>query len=136
MSDTYRDLKAWQSAMALALGVYRATASFPKNEAYGLVSQMRRAAVSVPSNIAEGKGRFSQRELLQFLYRARGSLLELETQITIASELDYFDKADAQTLAALISETARLLHGLIKAFQSMCNSKDHPAPAETAAGHP
>jgi four helix bundle protein len=74
MSESYRDLKAWQSAVELALNVYRATQSFPKEEVYGLSSQMRRAAVSIASNIAEGKGRRSQKELLQFLFRARGSL--------------------------------------------------------------
>ena len=79
MSD-YTDLKAWQGAKDLALEIYRCTRTFPRDELYGLTSQMRQAAVSVPSNIAEGKGRYSQKELLQFLFRARGSLLELETQ--------------------------------------------------------
>jgi four helix bundle protein len=93
MGRNYRDLKAWRLAVELALTVYRATKNFLREETYGLSSQMRRSAVSIASNIAEGKGRFSQRELLQFLFRARGSLLELETQITIASGLKYWDKA-------------------------------------------
>ena len=70
-TGTYEDLKVWRRAMDLVLCVYRATAAFPKQEVYGLTSQMRRAAVSVPSNIAEGKGRFSRKELLQFLFHAR-----------------------------------------------------------------
>ena len=84
----YEDLRVWRLAMDLVLETYRCTASFPKQEAYGLTSQMRRAAVSIPSNIAEGKGRYSRKELLQFLFHARGSLLELRTQITIASRAE------------------------------------------------
>src|SRR6266478_3167852 len=80
MSGDYRNLIAWQKAKRLALDVYRCTRRFPKDETYGLSSQMRRAAVSVPSNIAEGKGRHSHKDLVHFLYQARGSLLELETQ--------------------------------------------------------
>jgi four helix bundle protein len=82
-NGTYEDLKVWRLAMDLVLEIYRYTASFPKQEIYGLTSQMRRAAVSIPSNIAEGKGRYWRKELLQFLFHARGSLLELRTQITI-----------------------------------------------------
>jgi four helix bundle protein len=89
VTETYKDLKVWRRAMDLVVDVYRCTASFPKPELYGLTSQMRRSAVSVPSNIAECKGRFSRKELVQFLFRARGSLLELETQITIGQELGY-----------------------------------------------
>jgi four helix bundle protein len=84
MADAYRDLIAWRKATQLAVEIYRVTQKFPKDELYGLTSQMRRAAVSVASNIAEGKGRYSRKEFAQFLYRARGSLLELETQLFIA----------------------------------------------------
>jgi 23S rRNA-intervening sequence protein len=80
MSGTYRDLEVWQAATQLALQVYRLTAVFPKDERYGMTSQMRRAAVSVASNIAEGKGRSSDKELVQFLCHSRGSLFEIETQ--------------------------------------------------------
>jgi four helix bundle protein len=93
MADAYRDLIAWQKSTRLALDIYRSTQAFPKDELYGLTSQMRRAAVSIASNIAEGKGRFSRKEFVQFLYRARGSLLELETQLFIAGELGYVDQA-------------------------------------------
>ena len=98
MPENYRDLIAWQKAKSLALSVYRCTRQFPRDEIYGLTSQMRRAAVSVPSNIAEGKGRRSQKELLQFLYHARGSLLELETQLSIAYDLEYMDLQVFKTL--------------------------------------
>jgi four helix bundle protein len=117
VSESYRDLKVWQSAVALALEIYRATKSFPADEIYVLSSQMRRAAVSIASNIAEGKGRSSRKELLQFLFRARGSMLELETQITIASELKYFNEPTGRNVAARASETARMLNGLIRAFE-------------------
>jgi len=95
---TYEDLKVWRRAMDLVLQVYRCTRSFPREEIYGLTSQMRRSAVSIPNNIAEGKGRFSRKELLQFLFHARGSLLELRTQIKIARELGFL--RDLPTLPA------------------------------------
>jgi four helix bundle protein len=87
MADAYLHLIAWRKATDLALEIYRAPQKVPKDELYGLTSQMRRAAVSVASNIAEGKGRYSRKEFAQFLYRARGPLLELETQLFIAKEL-------------------------------------------------
>ena len=98
MSGSYRDLIAWQKAKSVALDVYRCTRRFPRDEVYGLSSQMRRPAVSVPSNIAEGKGRYSQKEFVQFLYHARGSLLELQTQLSIARDLDYIDLAAFKSL--------------------------------------
>ncbi len=117
MSENYRDLIAWQKAKALALEIYRCTRKFPSEEIYGLSSQMRRAAVSVPSNIAEGKGRPSHRELVQFLYRARGSLLELETELSIAHDLEYVDTINLQRLEGLCGETGRILNGLVNHFE-------------------
>src|SRR6266550_4082485 len=117
MSESYRDLIAWQKAKSLALEVYRDTRKFPKDEMYGLTSQMRRAAVSVPSNIAEGKGRHSHKELVQFLYRARGSLLELETQLSIAHELAYIDTLAFKQLNERVEEVGRVLNGMINAFK-------------------
>jgi len=113
----------WRRAMDLVLQVYRCTRSFPRQEIYGLTSQMRRSAVSVPSNIAEGKGRYSRKELLQFLFRARGSLLELRTQITIAQELGFLATADEETLTGLAYEVGRLLNGLINRFQSAVSAE-------------
>ncbi len=117
MSDNYRDLIAWQKAKTLALNVYRFTRVFPREEIYGLSSQMRRAAVSVPSNIAEGKGRHSHKEFVQFLYHARGSLLELETQISIARDLLYIDLQVFERLESETQELGRILNGLINRFQ-------------------
>lgn len=117
MSESYRDLIAWQKAKALALEIYVCTRRFPKDEMYGLSQQMRRAAISVPSNIAEGKGRHSHKELVQFLYRARGSLLELETQLSIAYELRYLDGPALKRLEELMGEEGRILNGLINRFE-------------------
>jgi four helix bundle protein len=122
MPGTYEDLKVWRRAMDLVLEIYRSTSSFPKQEIYGLTSQMRRAAVSIPSNIAEGKGRFYRKELLQFLFHARGSLLELQTQITIGRELGFLPPAEGKKLADMASEVGRLLNGLVNRFQDEPNA--------------
>jgi len=98
MSASYRDLRVWQSAMDSVVSVYHETQGFPKDEVYGLTSQMRRAAVSIPSNIAEGKGRSTDRDRARFFCHARGSLLELETQILIAQRLRYLTPPCAETL--------------------------------------
>jgi four helix bundle protein len=98
VSGCYKDLKAWRKSVELVLEVYRATQRFPKCELYGLTSQMRRAAVSIPSNIAEGKGRSTDREFALFLCHARGSLLELETQSLVAEQLGYLSENDAKRL--------------------------------------
>jgi four helix bundle protein len=117
MSSSHKDLIVWQRAMQLVVDVYRFTKAFPHEETYGLISQMRRAAVSIPSNIAEGKGRYSRKELSQFLLNARGSLLELETQIEIARALAYIADGDAATLASRSSEVGRLLNGMLEHFR-------------------
>ena len=118
MADAYRDLIAWRKATQLALEIYRSTQAFPKTELYGLTSQMRRAAISIPSNIAEGKGRYSCKEFMQFLYRARGSLLELETQLFIAKELHYLPPTAFQQLQDKAVELGRILNGLSKSVQN------------------
>jgi four helix bundle protein len=117
MSGTYRDLEVWQSARRLVLEIYRSTANFPKEEMFGLKSQLRRAAVSVASNIAEGKGRFSDRELSQFLSISRGSVFEIETQIVIALDLGFLTTMQTEELMKRCGEVGRLLNGLIKAVR-------------------
>jgi four helix bundle protein len=89
MGAGYRELRVWQLAMKLVVDVYHAADSFPRQQQFGLTSQVQRSAVSIPSNIAEGKGRQTDRDYLAFLFRARGSLLELETQLILARELNY-----------------------------------------------
>lgn len=117
MSTDYKELAAWQTAMQLVRDIYSCTRLFPRDELFGLSSQMRRAAVSVPSNIAEGKGRYSQKELLQFLYKSRGSLMELETQICIANDLGYIDEFARRGLTSTLLRVTQLLNGLIRRFQ-------------------
>src|SRR5271165_2329316 len=95
MNKSYRDLVAWQKAMDLVTAIYQITASFPKEELYGLTSQRRRAAVSVPSNIAEGQGRHGVAEFRHFLRQAGGSLMELESQVMIAERLCYLNSETA-----------------------------------------
>ena len=91
---SYKDLEVWKVAMDLVMDIYRITGSFPSSELYGLSSQMRRCAVSIPSNIAEGAGRRNTKEFIQFLYISNGSLSELETQIEIAFRLNYMKDID------------------------------------------
>jgi four helix bundle protein len=98
MGGTYRDLTAWQKARTLVVAVYDCTSEFPDNERFGLVSQLRRGAVSVASNIAEGKGRQSDRDLLHFLFCARGSIYEVQTQLEIAGRLSYLTIRHLQDL--------------------------------------
>jgi len=127
MNGSYRDLKVRQCSMKLALGVYGTTSQFPKSELYGLVSQMRRAAVSIPSNIAEGKGRMTDRDRAHFYLQARGSLLELETQILIAQQLKYIPPIDAEPLLQLSSEIGRMLNGLVEAITQHATLPRQPA---------
>lgn len=110
---SYRDLIVWQKAMTLAAAVYRSTESFPKSELYGLTAQLRRAAVSVPSNIAEGQGRVSTGEFRQFLGHARGSLLEVETQVLLAQTLGYLGCELGGDLLRQSAEVGRGLNGLM-----------------------
>jgi four helix bundle protein len=116
MSASFRDLRVWQDAMKLASETYRITANFPKHEVYGLSQQMRRAAVSIPSNIAEGKGHRTDKGFANFLFHARGSLLELETQIEIASDLAYLPREQAEHLLSQTKTVGRGLTGLINAL--------------------
>jgi four helix bundle protein len=110
----YRDLIAWQKAMDLVVDVYRSTKAFPKEELFVLTSQIRRAAISIPSNIAEGQGRGSDREFVRFLRISHGSLREMETQMIIAERLDYLEPPHVCTLLDRASEVGRILNGLIR----------------------
>lgn len=112
--NNYRDLLVWQKGMVLVKHVYRVTRSFPRDEMYGLTSQMRRAAVSVPSNIAEGHGRFQTKDFIRFLRTSMGSLFELQTQLEIAFDLDYFSDEDHRKLTDWSAELERMLSSLIR----------------------
>ena len=111
--SSYRDLVVWQRAMQLCRAIYSATASFPREERFGLTSQMRRAAVSIASNIAEGQGRLSASEFRRFLGIARGSLRELETQLLIATDLGYLPRQASDRCVDLMDEVSRMLNALI-----------------------
>ena len=114
----YRDLKVWQSAMQLAEETYRLSQSFPNHEIYGLTSQLRRATVSIPSNIAEGHGRNSPKEFYHFLGIALGSLAELETQLLLAKRLKYLEADQITTVLKTTDEMAKMLKGLQKSLSS------------------
>lgn len=116
MSDSFTDLRVWQMAMDLAEETYRETSLFPREETYNLTQQMRRSAVSVPSNIAEGKGRRSRREFSQFLFHARGSLLELQTQVMIARRLHYLSEQQSKQILERANSVGRSLTGLINSL--------------------
>ena len=107
----HKDLEVWKKSMDLVSDIYKITESFPNKELYGLTNQIRRAAVSVPSNIAEGAARNSKKEFIQFLYIALGSLSELETQIIIANRLEYLNNLD--TLSEDLKFVQKLINGLI-----------------------
>jgi four helix bundle protein len=106
----------WQKGVALVTDAYRWTARFPKSEIYGLTSQIRRAAASVPANIAEGQGRSSRGEFKLFLGHARGSLYELETHVLVSRNLRYLSEEECSELIARIHEVGRLLNGLLKSL--------------------
>ena len=114
----YQELKAWQEARILCRMIYVAMKQLPAEEMYALSSQMRRAAVSVASNIAEGAGRGNQKEFIRFLQIARGSSYELETQIIICADLEYIDKTTASELYKQNTKVQRLLNGLLRALRN------------------
>ena len=123
----YRQLIAWQKGMALIKDVYKVSAAFPKEETYGLTSQIRRAAISVPSNIAEGQGRDSTREFLHHLSMAYGSLVEVETQILIAGDLKYLTDSEIESILKQSAETGRIINGLMRSLRDKLklSTSDH-----------
>jgi len=116
--NRYQDLIAWRKAIAFVKRIYACTTKMPQEELFGLRSQMRRCAVSIPSNIAEGQGRTTRGEFYQFLGHARGSLYELETQIVIASELRYLTVEECESLLVDAAELGRILNALMSSLKS------------------
>jgi four helix bundle protein len=114
VAGSYRDLKVRQRSIELSVAVYALTAEFPREELYGLTSQLRRSAVSVASNIAEGYGRGSKGEYRQFLGIARGSVLEVQTQLIIAGRLEFGDAIELETADSLANEVGKMLWALLK----------------------
>ena len=121
-SSNYKELKVWQKAMDLTVEVYKLVKLLPKEETYALSDQMRRAVVSIPSNIAEGQGRNSDKEFIQFLSIARGSLWELETQIEICLRIGYIDQSLATDTNNLIAEISKMPNALSNSLkpQNQC----------------
>jgi four helix bundle protein len=114
MGESFKGLVVWQRAVELSIAVYRLTATFPKDERFGLTDQMRRASVSVASNLAEGAGRSTRGEFLQFVGHARGSICELETQLMISAALGYGTEELRIPVERLAAETSRMLNALFK----------------------
>ena len=117
MGQSYRDLIAWQKAMDFVISVYGITRTFPRDETYGLASQLRRTAVLIPTNIAEGQARFSPQEFHFFLSRARGGLVEVETELLLAQKLEYFSTETGQKLLDKAAELGKVLNGLMGAIR-------------------
>ena len=117
MLKNFKELNVWQKSYDLCLVIYKVTKKYPKEEIYGLVSQLRRVAVSIPSNIAEGYGRKTTSDYLRFLYIAYGSVSELETQIMISGDLDYIKEGVLTEIRDNITEVERMLKGLINSLE-------------------
>ena len=116
--QSYRDLKVWQQGMDLAEGCYLATRQFPRDELYGMISQIRRASASIPANVSEGYGRKSRNEYIQFLYIAQGSLKELETHLLLSQRVKLASKEVIIPLLTQCESVGRLLTGLIRALEN------------------
>ncbi|MBE7158835.1 MAG: four helix bundle protein [Rhodospirillales bacterium] len=121
--QSFRDLQVWHLAIDLTELVYSLTAQFPKHEVFGLSAQMRRAAVSIPSNIAEGSARNSRKDFRNFIAIAKGSACELQTQLLIAERLRYSNETELQNCEALASRVARMLSGLSEALRKPSQPK-------------
>ena len=126
LGQSYKELLVWQKSMTLVTDIYKATDLFPKTELFGLASQLKRAAISVPSNIAEGQGRDSTKEFLYHLSVAYGSLMESETQIQIAVNLSYIDQPGADQLLAQCGEVGRMLNGLTRSLRTSLTDNKRP----------
>jgi four helix bundle protein len=116
---SYKDLEVWKKSRALVLDIYTLTPLFPKEELYGITSQIRRAAVSIPTNIAEGHGRNYSKETIQFLHVARGSLFEVETLLILSNDIGYSKPKETDIIFANITEFIKMINGLINYFEKI-----------------
>lgn len=116
----HKELDVWKTSVDLVTSIYAATSMFPREEMYGLTNQIRRSAVSIPSNIAEGAARQTDKEFIQFLYIALGSVAELETQIIISEKLRYFESAELFLIN--VASVRKMLHGLIRHYRNKGNT--------------
>lgn len=118
MIKSFVDLDAWKRGHELVLGIYKLTSAFPKNETFGLISQIKRAAVSVTSNIAEGFARYSLKEKIRFYFISQGSLAEVQNQLMIARDLKYITPNDCEKCLQLAQDTSQIIHGLIRSIKA------------------
>lgn len=125
MVQSFRDLQVWQRSIQMSVSIYRLTKDFPREEIYGITSQMRRSTVSVASNIAEGNGRLSAGEYRQFLGIARGSNFELQTQLEIARALGYSDSRMLEDAEGLSFEVGKMISGMLNAMKDREQAKRH-----------
>jgi four helix bundle protein len=114
--QSYKDLEAWKLAMAIVIKIYQTTLTFPTDEKFGLTAQLRRAAVSIPSNIAEGRGRLGVGDFRRFVSIARGSVAEVETQIAVAIDLGYLATDDVMSLSSELDRLSKMLYGLYRSL--------------------
>jgi len=121
---THKELLVWQKSMDLSVFVYKITNAFPKEELYGITNQMRRASVSIPSNIAEGHGRFSDKEFVRFLFISLGSASELETQINLSLRLEFLSEDNYKILNEMVQEVLKMLVALIRYKNKIINQKN------------
>jgi len=126
MMQSYRELAVWQKAYAFVLEAHRATGAFPRSEMFGLTSQLRRAAISVPANIAEGYCRDTRADYVRFLSTAQGSIGELDTLLSLARDLAYLDEATAQQLTSLLTEVRRMLTRLGQSLRAPSSRSSGP----------
>jgi four helix bundle protein len=129
MAFFFKDLIVWREAKSLAVDVYDLSDRFPRREIFGITSQIRRAAVSVPSNIAEGQGRLTKGEFLQFLEHARGSLTELVTQLEICAEREYISATELKSVETKAFNVLRLLNALMESLRTKVSAKSKEAQA-------
>lgn len=127
---SYRDLDVWQQARILVKVIYQLTSKFPRDEQYGLVNQLRRAAVSIPSNIAEGCGRNHKKDSTQFFYVSRGSRYEIETQLILSSDLQLISEAELNSAAEQVKRCKMLINGFINYFQKHTDNDQRPTVNE------
>ena len=121
---THKDLDVWKKSVSLVTSIYEVTKTFPKDEIYGITNQIRRSAVSIPSNIAEGSARKGEKEFIQFLYISLGSIAELETQLIIANNLKYVNLNDYELMTGRLEEIRKMLIGLIKFVKNKIKSDE------------
>jgi four helix bundle protein len=129
--SSYRDLDVWKQSRLLVKSVYQLSKSFPKEEQFGLTNQLRRAAISIPSNIAEGSGRNHSKDSIQFFFIARGSLYEIETQLIIASDLEFISRKQLDEVFEQVTRCKKLLNGFINYFQKQSTNQQPTTINET-----